>query len=380
MKEWTFLVYLNGHNNLDHFGAININQMEQVGSTKDVNIVVQWASNQGGSTKRLLVKKDNDPKKVTSPVVQDMGKVDMGDWRNIVEFVKWAQTNYPAKHYFLNIWDHGSGWHAMQLQDLATNSPGRAFFPMDISWDDDSGNSITTEQLGQALAESAQVIGHKIDVYGSDACLMAMAEVAGEMADSVEYFVGSEEVEPAAGWPYDALLKRWTANPTASGADIAKILTTEYVKSYTNGSNGNQDVTFSAFNLAKMGSFNESITALGSKLQHLDVGGRKKVVSAINETQYFTDSDYGDLGDFLTLVERNRTIDADVIGQVRNNIDEFVIANQTSPRYSKAKGVAIWLPGSKDLYQSYSNRYQKMHFNLKTNWGQALQSILQETN
>ena len=108
VKEWTMLVYLNGHNNLDSFGAININQMEQVGSTKDLNIVVQWASSQGGSTKRLLVKKDNDTNTVTSPVVQDMGKVDMGDWHNVVEFVKWAHVKYPAKHYFLDIWDHGS--------------------------------------------------------------------------------------------------------------------------------------------------------------------------------------------------------------------------------------------------------------------------------
>ena len=89
-KEWTLLVYLNGHNNLDSFGALNINQMEQVGSTKDINVVVQWASEAVATTKRLYVKKDNDPNTVTSPVVQDMGKVDMGDWRNVVEFVRWG--------------------------------------------------------------------------------------------------------------------------------------------------------------------------------------------------------------------------------------------------------------------------------------------------
>jgi len=77
---------------------------------------------------------------------------------------------------------------------------------------------ITTKQLGQALKESAAIIGHPVDVYGSDACLMAMAEVAHEMADSVNVYVGSQEVEPGAGWPYGDFLKLWTAKPTATAA------------------------------------------------------------------------------------------------------------------------------------------------------------------
>src|SRR5207249_2834038 len=40
--KWTFLVYLDAANNLRDFGPLNFNQMEQVGSTADVNIVVQW--------------------------------------------------------------------------------------------------------------------------------------------------------------------------------------------------------------------------------------------------------------------------------------------------------------------------------------------------
>jgi hypothetical protein len=60
VKEWNFLVFLNGKNNLDRFGADNINQMETVGSSKDLNILVQWASNRNGDTRRLLVRKDAD--------------------------------------------------------------------------------------------------------------------------------------------------------------------------------------------------------------------------------------------------------------------------------------------------------------------------------
>src|SRR4051812_16677829 len=60
VKEWTFLTFLNGNNNLDSFGALNINQMEQVGSTDQINIVVQWASLRNRRTQRLYITKDKD--------------------------------------------------------------------------------------------------------------------------------------------------------------------------------------------------------------------------------------------------------------------------------------------------------------------------------
>ena len=135
VKDWTFLVYLNGNNSLDSFGPVNIEQMEKVGSTNKVNVVVQWASLSAGKTVRLLAKKSADPTKVTSPIVQDLGKADMGDYRTLVDFIKWGAATYPAKHYFIDVWDHGSGWHGRRLETMAA---GGGFKPMDISWDDNT--------------------------------------------------------------------------------------------------------------------------------------------------------------------------------------------------------------------------------------------------
>jgi hypothetical protein len=52
-KEWTFLVFLNGHNNLDSYGTLDLLEMEKVGSTDRVNVVVQWASASSESTKPI---------------------------------------------------------------------------------------------------------------------------------------------------------------------------------------------------------------------------------------------------------------------------------------------------------------------------------------
>src|SRR6185437_6314547 len=144
-KNWTFLIYLNGDNNLDSFGAQNIESMEQVGSNDQVNIVVQWASEAAGKTVRLLVQKSTNPSAVTSPVVQDLGKVDMGDFHSLENFIQWGVQNYPAQHYFVDVWDHGSGWHSIEA--MSAPMPGMHLRPNDISWDDNSGNFISTEQL-----------------------------------------------------------------------------------------------------------------------------------------------------------------------------------------------------------------------------------------
>ncbi len=222
-KEWSFLLYLNGNNNLDSFGKLNINQMEAVGSSDKVNLVVQWASIENGDVRRLLVQKDNDMNNVTSPVVQNMGQVDMGDPKSLLDFIKWGMTTYPAKHYFVAVWDHGSGWHARSLRGTVHAT--------DISWDDNTGHSITTKQLGGVINDASKFLGRKIDIYGSDACLMGMAEVAGEMKDSVSYFVGSQDLEPGAGWPYTDFLAPLVANPAMSAKDFCALLTTAYAAS-----------------------------------------------------------------------------------------------------------------------------------------------------
>jgi hypothetical protein len=139
-KEWTFLLFLNGNNNLDYFGAYNINQMEEVGSNENLNMVVQWASIGKRTTKRLLVTKDNDTKNVTSKTIEDLGNIDMGDYKQLVNFIEWGAKNFPAKHYMVAVWNHGNGWQILNL--------GAGAITRDISYDDNTGNKITTEELG----------------------------------------------------------------------------------------------------------------------------------------------------------------------------------------------------------------------------------------
>lgn len=360
VKDWNFLVFINGVNNLDSFGDLNINQMEDVGSNDNLNILVQWGSSSHESVRRLLVEKDTDQMHVTSPVVKDLGSVDMGDWKELVDFATWAQDNYPAKHTFIVVWNHGSGWH-------------RIIRPSDISYDDRTGNSITTEQLGEAMREISKKLGKKIDIYASDACLMGMIEVADQMADSVDYFVGSQDLEPGDGWPYSPFLQKWAASPSLNAKEISQLISKEFLEAYNGGVYGNMEVTMSAYDLSKIEDFRKAMKDLTNELMEKSAADMKKVKKAAENTKYFTDSDYLDLQDFLDQTHSQKlTISS--VEAVRKAHEELVIANDHNLS-SHVHGLSIWLPTDNWTFSRYWERYQNLEFHKNTGWGEFAKKL-----
>ncbi len=365
IKEWTFLLFINGHNNLDTYGAFNINQMEEVGSNSNLNMVVQWASLQNGDTRRLLVEKDDDPR-VTSPILESMPAVDMGDYQNLIEFVRWGVKNFPARKYMIAVWNHGNGWHLMNA----------GFQVRDISNDDLTGNRITTEQLGMAMEEAAKIIGHKVDIYGSDACLMAMAEIAGEMKDSVSYFVGSQDLEPGYGWPYSTWMKRWEANPKATGADVSKYLTEEYLKAYSGGIYGRQKVTFSAYDMSRMDGLYSAVRNLKDELKKMNSSDLEKTRDVVDSTLSFTYDDYKDLVGFTNrMASAKIKVNSKTLNAVKSAVDQMVIANGGTGPFANVSGVGLWLPNHSSYLDHHGERYSQLKFNRGTGWMEFLEKL-----
>ncbi|MBI5200498.1 MAG: hypothetical protein HY925_02830 [Elusimicrobia bacterium] len=362
-KEWTFMVFLNGHNNLDRFGTLNMKQMEQVGSNDRVNIVVQWAS-LGKPTKRMLIKR-SESGEVSSPVIESLPAVDMGDANQLYEFIKWTTEKFPAQRYMVDIWDHGSGWH------IRRTGANRSVSPMDVSWDDQTGNHITTEQVGQVMAKVKALIGRPIDVLGFDACLMAMAEVVAEVKDSVRYFAGSEELEPGAGWIYDKALKQWlAAGPTDDGAALVKALTDTFVKAYGSA------VTFSGLDLAKWDAFVAAAKNLAAEIAGLDKNGIDAVRKAARGTERYGFPDYGDYLHFVQLLGKGaRVVSAPVLDAAARTLQELVIAHGSSKDRPNSNGLSVWLPGDAGLWRTHGKRYLELAWNKLTGWGEAAKRV-----
>lgn len=215
VRELTFMVFMNGKNSLSAYVDKDLNEMEAVGSGPRMEIVAQ-AGRLNSGVKRYHILRDETPAAVTSPVVQDLGRRDMGDWRELVEFVNWARSTYPARRYALVIWSHGNGWKSV---------PG-AF--KGISYDDESWHHITTLELGQALRVAGPVA-----ILATDACLMQMAEVAYEIGDSAEVIIGSEETAPGPGFPYDKVLAEVEARLGADSGVLSKAIVSAYYGHYS---------------------------------------------------------------------------------------------------------------------------------------------------
>lgn len=362
-REWNFLIFMNGVNSLDTFTTSNLKQMEAVGSNDKINILVQWGTASNSTVKRLRVEKSNDPVNVTSPILQDLGVADMGDYNEVVKFVDWANTNFPAKKYFIAIWDHGGGWHLPNV-----------IHPQDISWDDRTGHFITTEQLGQALASAAKIIGHKVDVYGSDACMMGMIEVASEVADSVNYYVGSQEVEPGQGWPYTPFLTKWLNQiDTLTPANVATLLSSEYKASYSGGVYGHQSVTMSSYDLSHLSDYEAAVKAVGDSLVRLPAAEIAKVATAGSNSKFFTELDYHDVLDFVAQLNSGGIKNA-ALSDMATAQKSFVMSNDENVD-NASWGVSIWIPTDSFDFDNYSDRYKNLKFNQHTGWYNLVKAL-----
>ncbi|OGS50350.1 MAG: hypothetical protein A3K65_08255 [Euryarchaeota archaeon RBG_16_68_12] len=216
--DWTFLVYMDADNNLEPLGIDNFLAMARVGSTAQVNIVVQFDRAVGDDarygdwtdTKRFLVQRGMTPDPANA--VANLTEVDMADPASLVAFAAWGIATYPARHVFLDVWDHGLGW-------------------MGVLTDSSSGQYMTTPELAGALAQIKTVLGRNVDIVGNDACRMTL-EIMYELQPSVDFFVGSQKDEPLAGWPYDAFLGAVAADPSMTPVEVGSWLTSAYVASY----------------------------------------------------------------------------------------------------------------------------------------------------
>ena len=333
-KEWTVMVFINAKNNLEKYGLLDMNEMEMIGSTDKVNVVTElgrmsgYDSSDGNwiSSRRYLVTKDANMTKIASPVVKDLGKVDMGDYKHLIDFVNWAKTNYPAKKYMLVVWNHGAGW----IKSRGLEVKG-------ISYDDETGNHINTPQLGMAL----KAMG-KIDVYGSDACLMQMPEVNYEIKDYVDYIVGSEETEPGDGYTYNMLLGPLVAKPTMDGAELGKLAVDAYADHY-----GTQDHTQS---LVRASAMNGLVPVVDSFVKAAMAANEKALVNtALGGAQSYAYAENKDLWHFLSLYGASSK-DANAKAAAKSLQDyltgTLILHNRVNSNYADSHGLSIYMPPS----------------------------------
>ena len=216
------------------------------------------------------------------------------------------------------------------------------------------------------LADVKRQTTRTFDVLGFDACLMNMIEVAYQLKGTSQVVVGSEELEPGEGWPYDRVLETIAANPEITGSELGRRIVDLYVESYRD-----DVVTQSAFDLSQLDGAVETIDALAKALTKAikDATEFTAVSKALNATQRFDTADFVDLGHFCQELSK-RSKSAAVKSAAKATTDAlkarggFVLAEgHRGGGVSNASGASIYFPRG-----PVNKAYSKLDFAKATGW------------
>ena len=343
------MVYMDGDNNLEEAGIDDFFELSSVGSTSQVNIVVQFdrissydiTYGDWTDTRRFFVTSGLTPAEANGISI---GEANMGDPQTLVDFVEWGMAEYPAERYAVILWDHGSGWVRTLEEEPVVKS---------IAIDDTDGDALTMPELRGAMATLSNDGADPLDLVGFDACLMAMAEVDNELIPYVDVRVGSEENEPWDGWPYTEPLTALTANPTMSAAQLGTEIVDAYYAHYeTNYDNG---WTQSAVDLGSAyASLNSAVDDFAGALIDGMAAHGADISDARSNVQVFANHHYVDLYDFA--VQINRYVTDPAINAAATAVTETltgaVIRERHGTGWPGAHGISIYFPASELSYRS----------------------------
>ncbi len=367
---WTVMIYAAADDEiLEEDMVFDLNEAESAGSTDQVKVVAQIDRYEGGyagdgdvtTARRYLLMEDRDLYTLASPVVEDLGEIDMGDPQTLYDFATWAIQEYPAENYVLIMSDHGSGWAG--------------------GWTDDQprwGSGLQVQQIDNALAAVVEETGiGTFELVGLDACLMAQTEVMSALAPHARYAVASEETEPALGWSYAEFLTQLQEDPSVDGRKLGEWIVDSYVdrdgrimddgarRLLTGGDYTAQevsaelarDITLATIDLSKMRDLDAALNELATSLTGIDQSLVAEARAyAQSYASLFTSEDLNeelppsliDLGSFVDLL-LELTDDDDVVKAadgVREALRDAVTSETHGDERPGSTGLTIYFPAS----------------------------------
>ena len=322
-KKLTVLFWGNGSGNLEPLVVRKLLDLEKMGSTKDINVLAQISrapqelfkeslgdeyiesnidGNWSNQARRYYVTKgiqEENPlpviknETIDSPVLENLGDINMGDKKELENFLVKEMKEYPAEHYMVVLFDHGQGWRG-------------------INPDESDIGSITPEEMGSVTENVKKATGQNIDVMVMENCLEGQAEALYPMRNSTDYLVASPELLWGSAYtdnPGPIHLREGLEliqknergelnNPKEAAIDLVRAT-----------SNKNHAVTLSVIDSDKLEGVAESTKELGESLKKAGVT-KEQMREVAQETQQYEQLEaaemrhgYLDVGDLAENIE-----------------------------------------------------------------------------
>jgi hypothetical protein len=339
--SWTVLIYMAADNTLEADALLNLEQLAQVGSTSQVKFVVQidrglvythaslgnisWTR---GGAKRLLVNNGS------FTLLQELGPTDSGDETVFSDFIHWGVTNYPAQHTMLILWDHGGSWAG------------------GFGVDDTSNDYLSIGKLKSGLASGLAGTGvSKFDLLGFDACLMSSLEVLDELGGFANYYVGSEEEEPGAGWDYTGFVDI-ASTPSIDPIQVGKDIVDAFV-----GQNAEATATLAVIDITQLSLVRSALGHAISTLVPMMPGIDVAIATARDRTLEFGKSadpassfNIVDIGDFFVQLAQVNSATASLSTSMNQALSAAILYQRGGAAESQARGLTLYFPPNSSVY------------------------------
>ncbi len=379
-KSWTFMVYLDGDNDLESAAISDIYEMERGGGTNvDINVVIlvdrhdQYDTSNGNwSEGRYYEISDDVTGSIDSVLLSNLGEVNMGDPAILQAFLEYCFVNYPAEYYCLDLWDHGNGiWGSCYDYTSPDN------------------DRLTVDEMQSAIATATSNQGEYIDVISFDCCVMNMMEIVYELRNLCDYVVASEENIPFDGFDYEPIIAGLQANPSLTPLEFSQLLVDEYGIRYTTTA----ATCLSAIDTSKIGQIVPLMNNLVGNLTEAinDYNYYYMLYLSRSATRSFSDGAFVDLKHLALKINYYIHLEdlTDTTANLILALEELVAHNWQHESYQgTAHGIAIFMPITTyqlpvDACYDYANRtgsFVGMDWQIHTLWGEFLRAYYDYSN
>ena len=309
-REWTVLLYtMADQNRLRRFANETLLDIARASSGAKVKTVAQvtFHSSVVHPIRRYDFEQSESPERLTDVQnkLQFVPCKNLDPRRDLVDFLKWGQSHYPAKRYCVVLQGHAWGadytMPSLKLTHEKQDQGQRTDYHL-ILGSPRSKNHLSNRDLQGALT-SAFSPG-KIDLLGMDSCLMCMTEVCYELHRCAEFVVAPEGLGPIHGWPFYPILTRLKQQPAMGSAALGAMVLDKYSRKYRDWG-GDVKLTVSLCSLRHAGELMRAMRTFAAALQKaLPVAAtRAAIVHARLRCAYFRIPTYVDLHNFCRLLK-----------------------------------------------------------------------------
>jgi hypothetical protein len=287
--------------------------------------------------------------------IKRLGETNTGNPALLKSFIEESANAYPSDKLMVVVWSHGSGVDDADIYDRKRELyfvPKEEIEEIAVAFDDSAQDFLDNIELQKALD-----VDIKIDVLGFDACLMGMFEVAYQLRNQSDVFVGSQYLEPPTGWDYPRILEDLSLEKSAytMGEELVQFYADYYERD-------SYDVTQSAYKMEKLEEVAKDLDAFAKALRN-SVASKKDLKYTFLSSQMFGESDYIDLVDFVKKVKSRLKLEAvePYADKLLASLEQMIIANHTiGYRMRDAHGVSIYFPFDKRPFKETFEMYEKL--------------------